>query len=354
MQTLAQMQYDIEMLKTRVDNMIRPATVTYVYRKKGEDGIETDRDDGKHIGFVDVVSGEIKLERIPVYQQHNESDTTLWLPTEGEDGTIFSAGGDLANAFFTCAIPTKKQNIPAPEGPATKTIKTDYRGGNKEELVLDVNQYTHEITDGDEAFRKVKLGDSTILFDKDKIEIKRKTFKIEINDDKIEVERGSHKIELTDSKILLQSNTEIEQRISTTNYKELTNILANIIGAHFFPSGLTTLTCAVGAVMFPPAPSPSGPPALPAGSDPSGSGGNRKATKLPAQQIDDVAVRPGSNLNQTWATESMSLIVVTPIPVVTPAGPGTIAAGTYPIQLTGNPATPVTGKLNLTFPAKGL
>ena len=297
---LQQMQYDIEQLKSKVDNMIRPATVTKVY------------DDA--IGFVDVVSGEIKLDKIPVYTAHNEEDVVQWLPTVGEDGTIFSAGGDLANAFFTSTIPTKKQNIEkVGDGNPLKTIGIKLR---------------------DDSTVRIEHGKNTIDMDEEKINIKH----------------GVHEIEINDNQIILKSPSKIEQRISPTHYKELTTIVANIIGAHFFNTGFTSLTCAVGAIMFPPAPSPGVAPALPAGS----SLEEGKATKLPAQRTNNVKVLPGSDISQVWSLENMSLVVTTPIPVVTPAGPGTIAAGTYPIQLTGNLSTPITGTLNLEFPAKDL
>lgn len=168
---LSDIWYEIELLKTQLNNLIRPATVTYVYRRLGEAGFQDDRDDGKHIGFVDVVSGKIELWQIPVYTPHNEKDSVLWLPTEGEDGNIFCPSGDLANAFFISTIPTKEQPIPEPTTPSTETIKINLRQGNVIELVLkddlgsltnEVNQFTFEIEPRLQSFVKIKHGLSSV------------------------------------------------------------------------------------------------------------------------------------------------------------------------------------------------
>lgn len=188
---ITKMQYDIERILTCLSNMIRPATVTYVYRKKGEKGIKSDRDDGSYIGHVDVISGELELERIPVYTMHNEEDTTLWLPTEGEDGNIFSPNDDLALAFFVHTIPTKKQPIPDPDGPATQEINKKFRQGNSEVLLLknnsdkEVNQYTHEIEVRDDSFTKFIHGDSIVTMNKDEIVIEHKESKITLDKDEL-------------------------------------------------------------------------------------------------------------------------------------------------------------------------
>ena len=345
---ISQLQYELELLKTAVSNMIRPATVTYVYRKKGEEGIKTDRDDGAWIGFVDVRSGDIELQRIPVYQIHNEEDTTLWLPTVGEDGNIFSPSGDLAQAFFISSIPTKMQNIPTPDGPATQTIKTEMRQGNKEELLLknnsneEVNQYTHEIGLRDDSFTKFIHGDNTIVMEEGRVFITNGTSEVELEGSVVEVNNGSFKILIDD--------TKIRQEISTTAYKDLLSFLANIIGAHFYTTGVTTVISPVGPCFFTPAISPASLPSPPAGSSPDANG---QVTKIPPQQIDNITIRSDSDLN----FGTIYLIITTPIPVVTPVGPGSIVAGRYPVSLEGTLAgsnVPITGELDLTFPAKDL
>ena len=363
----SQLQYDVEVLKTCVANLLRPATVTYVYRKSGDEGIQSDRDDGSWIGFVDVVSGELELERIPIYTAHNnkDQDSVLWLPTEGEDGNIFSSNGDLAQAFFVSAIPTKNDPIPNPNGPATETIVSKMRGGNKEELILkdasgsEVNQYKHEIGVRSKSFTKIIHGDSIITMDKDEVLIEHNNSKVTLDGSKVFVEHSGSEVTLDSSKVLIKKGTfqiivdgsKTRQETSATNYKELTAIVANIIGAHFYPAGLTTLVNAAGNCFFAPTPSPASAPSLPAGVESNSDG---VVTKTPDEEIDDVVVRSGSDLSQTWSLENMSLIIQTPIPVVTPAGPGSIVAGTYPIRLTGTPNIPVTGKLNITFPGRDL
>lgn len=270
--------------------MIRPATVTKVH------------DDP--LGFVDVVSGKLKLEQIPVYTTHNERDVVQWLPTVNEDGTIFSAGGDLANAFFTAAIPTKKQNI--------KKV------GNPQNTI------------------------GVILKDSSKI-------RIEQND--------GVTIETPNELSISTENQKLEQKISNIVYHQLTQFLANIMGAQFFTSGLTNLICSVGPISFPPTPipvTPPSPPNPPVGSEPTGTGDEQKVTKIPAQEIDNIDIRNGS-IRMNWSLESMNIeILPTPtIPVVTPGGPGTITPGTYPIRLTGDVTVELTdGDLDITFPAK--
>ena len=311
MQTLAQMQYDIEMLKTRVDNMIRPATVTKIYEKP--------------LGFVDVISGELPLEQIPVYTSHNEKDITQWLPTEGEDGTIFSAGGDLANAFFTSTIPTKKQNIEKiGEGDPLKTIGIKLRKDS--ELILEQGK------------NRILIKDGELIIQND-----QNTF-------------------VMDSSGIKSTVNSLPFRI----WKKITNTFFNILGAKFFPIGTSNLQCAVGPIFFPPEPEPGGPPV---------SAGNDLITEVPAIEIDDVKVlqsltkNKDSNLEMDWDNESMNLGLITltiqPVPtgatpgfnLIAPTGggpvTGTIVLPTN-IRLSGNPNVKVEGQLDLEFQPRPL
>ena len=146
MSVITEMQLAIETIQTQMANLCRPATVSYVYRKSGEKGIKTDRDPGdKFIGYVDVQSGELEIWRIPVMASHNGADTTLWLPTEGESGYLFSPSGDLAQAFFVTGAPTEQRPLPVPEGQATKSVVRKFRDGQTE--TIDTRDNTIHIPD---------------------------------------------------------------------------------------------------------------------------------------------------------------------------------------------------------------
>ena len=298
MQTLAQMQYDIEMLKTRVDNMIRPATVTKVHEKP--------------LGFVDVVSGKVELDQVPVYTTHNEKDITQWLPTEGEDGTIFSAGGDLANAFFTAAIPTKKQNIEKiGEGDPLKTIGIKLRKDS--ELILDQGK------------NRILIKDGELIIQND-----QNTF-------------------VMDSSGIKSTVNSLPFRV----WKKITNAFFNILGAKFFPIGTSNLQCAVGPIFFPPEPEPGGPPV---------SAGNDLITGVPETQIDNIDIRGNSDLQMIWDSEPVQISGLTATFLLTAPPGGGVVTGTITINgllaaISGRTGNRINvglndGELNLTFPPR--
>lgn len=292
-------------LEKRLANICRIAKVTAVH---------------EDIGKLDVNFEGLPLKKIPFQTMRAGEDQTYWLPSVGELGFLFSPSGDIANAIFVPGIYFK--DFPAGDS-TTQKSKRIFRDGMEEEIDVDAHS------------QKFTSGDSERFINREKIEDKKGTSAIKINDSETEIKRSTGKI----------------KEVVGTNMNELTMILMNLIGAHFFPTGITTLQCPVGPVMFAPATSPASAPSAPDGSEPNSEG---KVTKTPKSEISGVKIKATSNIDQSLTAQTMTLIVTTPIPVVTPAGPGSIAAGSYPIQLTGTPKSTVTGKVNLEFPARDL
>jgi hypothetical protein len=309
MSVITEMQLAIETIQTQMSNLCRPATVSYVYRKSGEKGIKTDRDPGdKFIGYVDVQSGELEIWRIPVMASHNGADTTLWLPTEGESGYLFSPSGDLAQAFFVAGIPTETHPLPIPDGQATQSVVRKVREGNSEQLIIKddadtvVNQYTLEIEKKDESFTKFVHGDSVITLDGDEVKGEHNDSIVTLDDDMVKTEhndaeivvdadgvtakkgtsqaeivasetklsRGASSIKMDDSKTAIERATgSIEVKVGLsrlvigaagiTGYVagigriQMTAVSVNVGGATFV-NGVTNLITAVGPVTYPPVP----------------------------------------------------------------------------------------------------
>ena len=314
MSVITEMQLAIETIQTQMANLCRPATVSYVYRKSGEKGIKTDRDPGdKFIGYVDVQSGELEIWRIPVMAIHNGADTTLWLPTEGESGYLFSPSGDLAQAFFVNGAPTEQRPLPVPEGQATKSVVRKFRDGQTETVDTEQTQYTYQIGED---------GTPTRIINTEKIEDSFGTPKRVIEEDKIEDSFGTPKRIIEEDKIedifstLKRSidASKIEDKAGT-NAVSLSSILLNLMGAHIYASGTTTFLTSMGPVLFTPAPSPPAAPAPPAGSAPDSEG---NATQVPEQTVEDIKITDG---DITFTIPSLTVNV-------------TGTAGPYPIVAT--------------------
>ena len=261
------------------------------------------------VAAVDVANARLDIsfegntiKGIPFLTMRAGADKTYWLPSVGELGTLLAPSGDLANAIFLPGI--FYTDFPATDISETKSERI-FRDGMKEEIDTDAHS------------RKYTSGNSERFVDRDKIEDKKGTSVNTIDNSETKLERTAGKIKV----------------VVGSNMNELTAILANIIGAQLFPTGITTLQSPVGPVMFAPAPSPVSAPSPPAGSEPDGDG---NVTKTPASTISGVSVRSGSSLSFTIPT----------IPVTTPAGPGS----TVPTLVTISP----TGTVTLQFPARSL
>ena len=255
-------------------------------------------------GRLDVSFEGLILKDIPFLTMRAGEDKTYWLPSVGELGMLTAPSGDLANAFFQPGI--FYSGFPVPEMDAT-LVKRIFRDDMEEEIDTDAHSY------------KYTTGDSERFVDRDKIEDKKGTSVNKIDNTETKFERAAGSI----------------KSVVGANEQELNTILANIIGAQLFPTGITTLQSPVGPVMFAPAPSPASPPSPPSGSDPDADG---NVTKTPKSEISDVKIK---------ATSNVSIMLTAPVAVVTPAGPGTIATGT---SIAGT----ITGTIKLEFPARDL
>ena len=299
----------ISELEKRVANICRLAKVTYVYRKSGDPGQGAQDPGNTDIGYVDVEFEGLPVSKIPFLTMRHGEDKTFWLPSVDEVGLLFSPSGDLANAMFLPAFVYKGFPAHIPDGISVHKCKRIFRDGMEEEI--DVDSHSHQFTSDN----------SNRFIDREKIEDTQGTSTIKIDGDETEIKRAAGKI----------------AEIVGTNKNELTTILMNLIGAHFFPTGITTLQSPAGPVMFAPAASPATAPSPPAGSSPDANG---KATKIPATRTNGITVH-GKRLSMTFTLPS---IVVT-----TPAGPGSTTP--TPLTLT---FTIGSGELDLTFPAKTL
>ena len=247
MSVITDMQLAIVELQTQMANICRPATVTYVYRKAGEAGIKSDRDNGKHIGFVDVQSGELEIWRVPVLASHNGDDTSLWLPTENESGYLFSPSGDLGQAWFIAGAPTEKKPLPEPEGQATHSVVRQFREGNSEILIIKdssgkvVNQYTLEIAKKNDSFTKFVHGDSVITLDSDEAKIEHGDSEIVIDSGGTLVKKGTTELEITGS--------TIKGKVGGIGRILATSTTVNIGGATF-TNGATNMITPTGAVTY--------------------------------------------------------------------------------------------------------
>ena len=283
MNLLAQLIQRIAALEARLENILQYAKVTAV-------------DEANNL--LDVSVRGVPLTAVPyLTMRAGEKGQTYWVPEVGELGMLLSPSGHVGNAVF---LPGQnyKDRI-APESDPNKVIR-QFDKDVKEEW--DGNDNAHMLSIGGNATRKTEKAG--------KIEDKTGTAALTLE------QSGAAKLAATEQVKL-----------------ELTAILANLVGAHLFPTGITTLQSPVGPVMFAPAPSPTSPPSPPAGSEPDSDG---NVTKTPASTISGVKVKSGSSLRFTLQS----------IPVTTPAGPGATVATVVTISPTGN--------VTLEFPARSL
>lgn len=279
MRTQAKLTARVASLEARLETLLQLAKVLRV-------------DDAKNLVDIEV-RGE-PLKGLPYLTgRAGNNGKTYWMPEVGEVGLLLCPAGDVGNALF---LPAMFLDVPETDKNVMRRI---FSNGVEEKW--DGNDDTHVLRVGDTERKTEKAG-------------------------KIEDTTGTAKL------TLLHSGTA-KLEASESVQAELTTILANIIGAHLFPSGITTLQSPVGPVMFAPAPSPASAPALPEGSAPDDDG---QVTQTPASTISGVSVQTVSTLNFT----------VPAISVTTPGGAGT----TVPTAI----SVAVTGTLTLQFPARGL
>ena len=222
---------------------------------------------------------------------------TYWVPEVGELGMLLSPAGHVGNCFFLPALNYRERV--APESDLNKVLRV-FDSDVKEEW--DGNDDVYTLSVGGDATRKTEKSPA-----------------------KIEDKTGSSKLTLETTGAKLAASEQVRL--------ELTALLANLVGAHLFPTGITTLQSPVGPVMFAPAVSPETAPAAPDGSEPNADG---KVTKMPASSISGVKVKSGSKIQ----------FLLPSVPVTTPAGPGTTTPTTIEVSITGTE--------NLEFPARSL
>ena len=304
MDILTQMAYEIKQMKTRLANMLQTGKVDAIYADEG---------------LVDVAVDELVLEKIPFFTTRAGADNTYWMPSVGEQGAVLSPSGDMANAMFLPAL--NYISFPVLEDDENLTVR-EWEDGAKE--TYDKANHSYQFQIDENTLRKMnqaeiqdKLGDSHIKQNGSETEIKRAEGSIKIDGSETKIERAAG----------------VLKAILGTNQVELSAILLNLIGAHLFPTGLTTLQSPVGPVMFAPAASPSSAPSPPAGSAPNEDG---EVTKTPPSSISGVKIK---------ATSSISLVLPA-IPVTTSGGAGTTTPGSYNAT--------VTGTIILEFPARSL
>lgn len=279
MRGITQLAYEQKQQKTRLANLIQTGIVEAVHAEEG---------------LVDVAIDTLVLERIPLFTTRAGADKTYWMPSVGEQGTVLSPSGDLANAMFLVGLNSDEK--PVPETDPNLVIRV-WEDGAKESYDKGKHEYVFQIDEN--TLRKMLRG--------------------EIHD-----EVGSSK-QMVDA-------TKVKHEVGS-NIEELTAIVLNLIGAHLFPSGLTTFQSPVGPVMFAPGPTPATAPAPPAGSSPDSDG---KVTKTPPSTISGVKIKATSNIS----------LVLPAIPVTVGGSAGTTTPGSYKAT--------VTGTIILEFPARDL
>ena len=226
MDIVANLTMRVAELERRLANVCRLAKVAAV-------DVET--------ATVTILFEGLTMEGVPYMTQRAGEDQVYWLPSVGELGVLFAPAGDIANAIFMPSLFFK--DFPALEKSLTK-VKRIFRDGTTEEIDTNANSYKLQVVDSNTAFNITADG---------KTEIKRAAGETVLSVGTTEAE-----IEATQITLTVGTLKEI-----------LTAICASIVGANFFPSGLTNLQSPVGPIFFAPTPPPpSTAPTPPAGSAP--------------------------------------------------------------------------------------
>ena len=131
---IAALEYRVSELERQNGQMLQPARVTYVYRKAGEAGIKSDRDDGTWLGYVDVTVDGKEIQRRPFMTMRHGEDKTFWLPSENECGMLFSPSGDYANGIFAPGIVFAGFPAHIPNNISLEIFKTIFRDGSVREI----------------------------------------------------------------------------------------------------------------------------------------------------------------------------------------------------------------------------
>lgn len=335
---IEELRQRIGALEERMLNICRMAKVTYVYKKSTDEGLGEHDPGDEYLGYVDLEVEGLPLQKIPFTTYRQGLDKTFWLPSVDEMGILLSPCGDLANAFFTPGFAYNGFPIHVPDGDSTVKAKRVFRDGSVEEIDVASHYYNLQMIEKETDNQAIRKADAPNEIKDTYIDKGVVKSEVKLDSEEILIERSEDiaEIKIDGSETKIERNAGVYKEVVATNMNELSAILMNLIGAHFFPSGITTVQSPVGPCFFAPAPSPASPPSPPSGSSPS----DGKVTKIPASRVNGITVH-GKRLTMSFTLPS--------IPVTTPAGPGTTTP--TPLTLAFNIGS---GELDLTFPAKDL
>lgn len=235
MDVIAHLERRLETVERQLSSVVRLAQVTDIDL---ENTLLTCKSEG------------LEQSGVPLFTFRAGEDKTYWMPSVGELGYLISPSGDIGNAVFLPGI--FYSNFPSPEQSLTKAIRV-YRDDQIETIDTKEGSYTYE------------NGDLKRVIDTEKIEDSAGGTKQTINIQKIE-------------------------QVAGMNIVELSAILFNILGLHILPTGITGIQTATGPGFFIPTPSPTAPPAPPAGSEPDDDG---NITKVPPSDVTGVGMSAG-------------------------------------------------------------
>lgn len=325
MDPIAELRQELRDVKRQLSGMHRLAKVTAVDAETARLTVEAEGIQQKNVPFFTMRAGE---------------DQTYWLPSVGEMGYLVAICGIEANSVFLPGI--FFNGFPAGDKSLHKA-KRIFRDGTVEEIDTESSHYqlsvgaeglTERLADTEKV--QDSYDDNTIKIDGDETLINRPEGSVKIDADETVITRGKNKVKVDNAEILLERALGLIKEAVGSNSIELNTILANIVGAHIFPTGITTFQTAMGPVFFAPASSPPSAPAPPATAAPV----DGKATKVPPSTVQNVGIPKGT-----------FIFTIPPLPVTGTAGTvpvvGTTVATPATLQVT---ATGVT----LAIPGKAL
>ena len=324
MSFLADLTARVADLEARLQNILQIAKVKVVHDSEN---------------LLDVEVRGVMLEKVPwLTQRAGPNGQVYWVPEFNEVGLLLSPAGDVGNSVFLPAL--FYDTIPAPEADQN-IMRRLFTDDADEKWNFNDDEYMLRI--GGDATRKTNKDPAKIedAAHDSKLTLEEGTAKLEASSAaKVDLdESGTAELAASGTaKLVIQATPGMASLEATAMAKLVLNaIVGNLMGAHLFPSGITTLMSPVGPVLFAPAPSPSAPPTPPAGSAPDSEG---NVTQTPPSIISGI----------TWQNGTLSFTI--PSLIVTGV------AGTIPVTGTTAPlvvSLPITGSgITLQFPAQSL
>ena len=249
MSFLADLTARVADLEARLQNILQIAKVKVVHDTEN---------------LLDVEVRGVMLEKVPwLTQRAGSNGQVYWVPEFNEVGLLLSPSGDVGNSVFLPAL--FYDTIPAPEMDQNIMWRlfTDdaYErwNFNDDEYLLRIGGNATRQTNKDPAKIEDAAHDS-------KLTLEEGTAKLEASSaTHVEVdESGTAELAASGTaKLAIQATPGMASLEATAMAKLVLNaIVANLIGANFFPSGLTTLLSPVGPVVFLPSPVPASAPAM--------------------------------------------------------------------------------------------